>query len=43
MKYMLLMYWDQTQMQEPTPESQKAEQQVWFDYLKEVKAAGVLL
>ncbi len=44
MKYILLMYWDQTKIPEPaTPESQKAEQQVWFDYLKEVKAAGVLL
>jgi len=44
MKYMLLMYWDQSQpMQAPTPETQQAEAKVWFDYLKEVKAAGVLL
>jgi len=43
MKYMLLMYADESKGPE-TPEDQKAvSQTVWFALMKEMKAAGVLL
>lgn len=45
MKYMLLMYWNQNQAEEPnlTPEEQQAAAQAWFDFNAEAEAAGVLL
>jgi hypothetical protein len=43
MKYMLLMYWNQSEVPEIPPEEQQAAAQAWFDYLEEAKAAGVLL
>jgi hypothetical protein len=44
MKYMLLMYWNDSEAPNPeTGEFQAIAPQTWFDYLKEVKAAGVLL
>jgi len=43
MKYMLLMYWNQSQMPQSTPEQQKVSLQAWQDYLAETKAAGALV
>ncbi|MEJ2150293.1 MAG: YciI family protein [Chloroflexota bacterium] len=43
MKYMLLMYWNQSETPELPPEEQQAAAQAWFAYLEEAKAAGVLL
>jgi hypothetical protein len=43
MKYMLLMYWNQSEVPESTPEEQQKAQRAWMDYNKEAKAAGVLV
>ncbi len=44
MKYMLLMYWDESVMSTFTPEEyQEIAPQVWFDLGDEMKAAGVLV
>ncbi len=43
MKYMLLMYWDQSVVPNLTPEEQQAAAQEWFTLMDEMKAAGVLL
>lgn len=43
MKYMLLMYWNQSEMPEYTPEEQREVQRKWMDYNKEAQAAGVLI
>lgn len=43
MKYMLLIYGNQSEMPDLTPEQRRAGMQVWMDYEHEAKAAGVLL
>ena len=43
MKYMLLMYANESDASTLTPEQQQAVMQDWFDYMKEAKAAGVLV
>jgi hypothetical protein len=43
MKYILLMYANQSGAPQLTPEEQTAEQQAWFAYMNDAKAAGVLL
>jgi hypothetical protein len=43
MKYMLLMYWDESQTPKYTPEEQKAAAQEWHAYLQETVAAKVLV
>lgn len=43
MKYMLLMYGRQSEMPELTPEEQREAAAPWLAYLKEAKAAGVLV
>lgn len=43
MKYMLLMYADQSIAQNSTPEEGQAAMQAWFAFNKEAEAAGVLL
>ena len=43
MKYMLLMYANQLNPPQLTPEEQSAEQRAWFAYMQEAKAAGVLV
>ena len=43
MKYMLLMYWDQSVVPDSTPEEQQAAGQEWFALMNEMKTAGVLL
>jgi len=43
MKYMLLMYANAAEAPAYTPEQQQAAMQAWFDYMKEAKAAGVLV
>jgi hypothetical protein len=44
MKYMLLMYWDESVMSKFTPEElQKIAPEVWFTLEKDMKAAGVLV
>ena len=42
MKYMLLMYWDQSATPNPAPEEEQAAAQTWFTLMDEMKAAGVL-
>jgi hypothetical protein len=42
MKYMLLMYFDETEAPQ-TPEEQQAVAQAWYGFSTEVKAAGVWL
>ncbi len=42
MKYMLLMYWNQSIAQKFTPEEQQAAGQGWYALGVELKAAGVL-
>jgi hypothetical protein len=42
MKYMLLMYWEQSNVPQ-TPEEQRAAAPAWYALLKEMEAAGVLL
>jgi hypothetical protein len=43
MKYMLLMYADESKASEIPPEELQAVQQAWYSLLKEAKAAGVLI
>jgi hypothetical protein len=43
MKYMLLLYWDQSKEPESTAEEQQDATQPWFALLKEMQAAGVLI
>jgi len=43
MKYLLLMYWDQSKTPEFTLEEQQALQHEWLSYNKEAKDAGVLV
>jgi hypothetical protein len=43
MKYMLLIYGNQTEAQEITPEQQQAQMQEWFAFVDEAQAAGVLV
>ena len=43
MKYLLLMYANESNAPQYTPEQAKAAQQAWLDYMTEAKAAGVLL
>ncbi|MHB8625384.1 MAG: YciI family protein [Aggregatilineales bacterium] len=43
MKYMLLMYWDQSIVPKSTPEEIKAAAQDWYALGDEMKAAGVLV
>jgi hypothetical protein len=43
MKYLLLMFWNQSETPEYTPEEQQEVQRAWLDYNKEAKAAGVLV
>ncbi len=43
MKYMLLIYADQTQMPDYTPEEQKMAVQAWVSAVQEMQDAGVLL
>ncbi|MGB8648210.1 MAG: YciI family protein [Anaerolineae bacterium] len=43
MKYMLLMYWDQSKTYQSTPEEYQAAAQAWAAFGKEAAAAGVLL
>ena len=43
MKYMLLMYASEAESSKLTPEEIKAIQQAWITYMKEAKAAGVML
>ena len=43
MKYILLMYANQNETSQITPEEQSALQQAWFTYMQEAKAAGVLV
>jgi hypothetical protein len=43
MKYMLLMYWNQSEVPEYTREEQQEVQRAWLDYNKEAKAAEVLV
>src|SRR5512144_3125972 len=43
MKYMLLMYANETQTQQITPEQQEALQKSWFSLLQDAKAAGVMV
>lgn len=43
MKYLLLMYWNQSETPEYTPEEQRELQRAWLDYNKEAKDAGVLI
>ena len=42
MKYMLLMYWDQSTVPKSTPEEYQAAAQTWSALGDEMKAAGVL-
>ena len=43
MKYMLLMYTNETESSKLPPEEIKVIQQAWFAYMAEAQAAGVLL
>jgi len=43
MKYMLLMYADESKASEIPPEELQAVQQTWYSLMKEAKAAGVLI
>ena len=43
MKYMLLMYASPADAPAYTPEEQQTAMQAWFEYMKEAKAAGVLV
>ncbi len=43
MKYMLLMYANETQTQQITPEQQEALQKTWFSLLQEARDAGVMV
>jgi hypothetical protein len=43
MKYMLLMYANETASSKLTPEEINVIQQAWFAYMEEAQAAGVLL
>jgi len=43
MKYLLLMYWNQSETPEYTPEEQQALQREWLSYNKKTKDAGVLI
>jgi hypothetical protein len=43
MKYMLLMYADESKASEIPPEELQAVQQAWFAYMAEAQAAGVLI
>ncbi len=43
MKYMLLMYADESEGSKIPPEELKAVQQDWYSLLQEAKAAGVLI
>ncbi len=43
MKYILLMYANQSEAPQLNPEQQQAEQQAWYSFMKDAKAAGVLL
>jgi hypothetical protein len=43
MKYMLLMYWDQTITQKFTPEEYQAAGKAWYALGQELEAAGVLV
>ena len=43
MKYMLLMYANESQTTQMTPEETKNIMQDWFDFMKEGREAGVLL
>jgi hypothetical protein len=43
MKYMLLMYADQSIAPQFSAEEQQNVQRAWFDFMKEAKAAGVLI
>jgi hypothetical protein len=43
MKYMLLIYADQSEMPQYTPEQSKAAIQNWMSYQNELKAAGVIV
>lgn len=42
MKYMLLIYWDQSKPRDLTPEEGRAEAQSWYAFLAEAQEAGVL-
>ena len=41
MRYMLLIYGDESQLGTGTEEEQQAEMQRWFQYTEELRAAGV--
>ena len=43
MKYMLLCYAEESIAQKFTPEENKTVAQDWYSFMKEAKAAGVLL
>ena len=43
MKYMLLMYASESETKKLPPKNLEDIQKIWFDLLKETKAAGVLL
>ncbi len=43
MKYMLLMYANESDQPQFTPEEQREVQLAWFAYMQEAKAAGVLV
>ena len=43
MKYMLLMYANESDQTKLTPEELHSLQQAWFAYMQEAKAAGVLV
>ena len=43
MKYMLLMYGNESDHPQLTSEEQRAEQRAWFAYIQEATAAGVLV
>ena len=42
MKYMLLMYWNESEAPKYTPEEQQTVAQAWYAFGAEAKAAGVL-
>jgi hypothetical protein len=43
MKYMMLIYWNQSETPQLTEEAQKAAAQEWYAFNNEAEAAGVLL